>query len=257
MAGQKPPNPFPKFPKRRPPLPPAYRHLYAREYEVNREGKTLANRAAIWLETWMHRKIAERPDARKSSKVLELGAGTLNHLPFETFPLEYDIVEPQAFLYQRRPELKKVSRIFKGLDQVPAQSAYDRIFSIAVLEHVTDLPQLVATSARALKPGGRFQAGFPSEGGFLWGFAWRCTTGVSFRLRHHLDYSILMRHEHVNSAPEILEVVQFFFERVRISRFPLPFHHLSFYACLEAAEPRMDRVTRFLKDERARDRTAA
>jgi hypothetical protein len=50
-----------------------------------------------------------------------------------------------------------------------------------------------------------------------------------------------MRHEHVNSAAEILQLMGYFFARVEVSRFPTPWHHLSFYTVASASEPRLDR----------------
>ena len=50
-----------------------------------------------------------------------------------------------------------------------------------------------------------------------------------------------MRHEHLSRAPEIVALVRHFFADVTVRRFPTPFHHVSFYACLEARRPRRAR----------------
>ena len=44
-----------------------------------------------------------------------------------------------------------------------------------------------------------------------------------------------------NSAPEILAVLGYFFADVEVSRFPTPWHHLSFYTVAVASSPRLDR----------------
>ena len=129
---------------------------------------------------------------------------------------------------------------------MPEGSRYDRVISVAVLEHLEKLPEQVARCGLALAEGGVFQAGIPSEGGFLWGATWRLTTGISFRMRTGLPYRLLMRHEHINGAQEILRVVRHFFERVRVRRFPLPLHHLSLYAYIHAERPRRDVCEQFL-----------
>ena len=63
--------------------------------------------------------------------------------------------------------------------------------------------------------------------------AWRGVTGPAYRLRTGLDYGTLMRHEHVNTAPEILALVRHFFGDVSVSRFPAPMHRFSFYTYVE------------------------
>ena len=57
-------------------------------------------------------------------------------------------------------------------------------------------------AALRLEADGVFQAGIPSEGGFLWGIAWRLSTGISYYLRTGLGYGVVMRHEHIDSAFE-------------------------------------------------------
>src|SRR5213592_1551691 len=69
-----------KYPRQRPPLPAAYRRIYEQEYLLNRGGGTIANRLALRAESWMHRVIAE---GASPGTVLEIGGGTLNHLPYE------------------------------------------------------------------------------------------------------------------------------------------------------------------------------
>ncbi len=128
---------------------------------------------------------------------------------------------------------------YADIADVPRENRYDRIISIATLEHVLDLPRLVAQAAALLKPNGTFAAGIPSEGGFLWGLAWRSSVGLSFRLRTGLNYGDLMRHEHVNRAAEIEVIVKHFFEHVRVRRFPIPAQHLSLYTFLRCHSRRV------------------
>lgn len=218
------------YPRTRPFLGEAHRAVYDRELRFNRQGASPVNRAAMALEGWMHRVTAERATP---GAVLELGAGTLNHLPYES-AADYDAVEPNAALWSDSPYRGRVRKIYDSVAAIPADAAYDRVLSVAVLEHLDALPEIVARAALLLKPGGRFQAAIPSEGGFLWGAAWRLTTGVVYRLRTGLPYAPLMRYEHVNDASEILAVLRHFFARVTVRRFPLPFHHLSFYVYAEA-----------------------
>jgi hypothetical protein len=235
--------PFADYPRSRPPLTDAHAKVYAEQYRINRDGETLADGAAQKLEQWMHKRIA----AVSGGPVLELGAGTLNHLRFENGVEPYDVVEPFTALYEGRAECKKVRAFYDSVQDVPGEGRYRRIISVAVLEHLPDLPADVANSALLLDEAGVFQAGIPSEGGFLWWFGWRFSTGLAYYLRTGLDYGVVMRHEHLNKAGEILNVVKYFFDEVKIVRFPTPFHQLSFYAYLEARRPRRSRAREFLE----------
>ena len=234
-----------KYPKLRPELPPRHRAVYEREYALNRSGSGPLYAAVAALERWMHTNIARR---KPNGRVLELGAGGLNHLVFEKEVSEYDVCEPLADLLIAKPmpaEIRTVIKDYRGLLRL--QGGYSKILSIAVLEHLEHLPFVVAQSALLLAPGGVFQAGVPSEGGALWGLSWRLSTGLAYRLRTGLDYATLMRHEHVNTVNEIEGVVKCFFEDVQIRRFPFPAKHMSFYSYLEAGHPRHDECWDFVR----------
>lgn len=229
------------YPRARPPLTPAHEAIYAEQYRINRDGQTIATGAAQRLEQWMHRRVAGQ-----SGPVLEIGAGTLNHLSFEQDRPDYDVVEPFRELYEGRPETARVRDFFDQTADVPSGRRYSRIISVAVLEHLPDLPADVARSALLLSDGGKFQAGIPSEGGFMWWLGWRLTTGLAYRLRTGLDYGVWMRHEHLSTAPEIVAVIRQFFGKVRVRRFPTPFHQLSLYAYVEATEPKREAAQQYL-----------
>lgn len=226
------------YPRVRRKLSPAHAALYIQEYRINRgESDRILYRATRALEAWMHRRVA----SVSGSPTLELGAGTLNHLRHEPSAAEYDVVEPFEELYRDSPLLGSVRRIYANLSDVPADRHYQRILSVAVLEHLEDLPGIVARSALLLDRGGIFLAGIPAEGGFAWGLAWRLSTGLSYRLRTGLPYQPIMEHEHLSSANEIIAVLRYFFSRIRIRWFPLPSRQLALYAVIEAREPHLDR----------------
>ena len=240
-------NLFSEFPKKRAPLPPEYEAIYLQHYRNSREGNSQILGLAKWAESWMHRKVAEdvRKGARKST--LEIGAGTLNQLPYEPSSDPYDIVEPFRELYESSPHRRRIRNIFDDISRVPPETKYERVTSIAALEHVCDLPDLVARSALLLSDAGQFRAGIPSEGTILWRLGWATTTALDFRARHNLDYGVLMRYEHVNTAREIENVLRYFFSDVRHSVFGLSksLSFYQFYACsaarIERCRPYLDR----------------
>ena len=227
------------FPKDRTPLPPRFSEIYAQHYSENRAGKSTAASAAQKLEQWMHRQVAADVRDGQAKATLELGAGNLNQLPFEPDTAPYDIVEPFVELFEGSPRRARVRDIYADIADIPHDRRYARITSVAALEHICDLPVVLARSARLLEPQGSFRAAIPSEGGFLWKLGWSMTTGLEFRLRHGLDYGILMAHEHVNDARQIEALVSGLFEQVSVRSFGVG-RQLSLYRFIEASGPRLD-----------------
>ena len=226
------------YPRPRPPLPERQAAIYEREYKRNRQGKGLMSRLAQGAEGWMHARVAAGGIA---GPVLELGAGTLNHVPHESPFLKewgYDIVEPQRHLYEDSPHLGVVRDAYADIADVPADRRYARIISVALLEHVSDLPALLRSCEALLLPGGLMQHGIPSEGGLLWGLGWRMTTGLAYRLRTGCSYKTLMRHEHLSGSEEILAVARAVCSTpVSTTRFPNLGRHGSLYTYLQVEAP--------------------
>lgn len=237
-----------RYPKTRPALSPKHQAVYEQEYLLNRgnDGGFLYELIEK-LESWSHKKIAEQ---KGPSPILELGPGTLNQVPFESEGYDYDIVEPSDFFYRDSPHLPRLRNIYQAIEEVPADAEpYQRILSKGVLEHVGDLPDMIARCALLLADDGLFQNSIPAEGGFLWGSSWRLTTGLAYRLRTGLDYGTVMRHEHINSAQEMIALIRYFFEDVTLEYFPLPSIHLSFYIYVEAKKPKRSVAKAYLASQ--------
>jgi hypothetical protein len=234
-----------KFPKRRHPLPEAYQAIYVNHYKNNRQGATPASSLSKGMETWMHRKVAADTISRPEGyTTLEVGAGSLNHLQYEPRSGHYDIVEPFAELYENTPDRSRIREIYRDLSDV-SNRKFDRIIAIATFEHLCDLPSAIARCGLMLDPSGQIRAAIPSEGTLLWWLGWRLTTGVEFRLRNRLDYGVLMRHEHVNTAKEIVAILCIFFKSVRRSILGIS-PALSFYQFFECTHPDREKCSDYL-----------
>ena len=241
-------NLFGGFPKERVPLPPEYAAIYLKHYRNSREGNSQILSLAQRAERWMHKKVAQDVKQTLPKGTLEIGAGNLNQLPYEPGSAPYDIVEPFRELYEASPQLARVRHVYDDISQIPPETRYDRITSVAVLEHVCNLPELVARSARLLGRAGSFRAGIPSEGTVLWRLGWQLTTALDFRARHGLDYRVLMNYEHVNTAREIEEVLRYFFAKTQTRVFGLA-RSLSFYQFFACSEPRLDLCEGYLETQ--------
>lgn len=238
---------FEGYPKVRPELPPEYARIYTAHYKDNRGGATPATSISKRMESWLHKQVAADIRADHSPQAtLEIGAGTLNQLDYEPSVGPYDIVEPFKELYEGAPSIGRIRRIFDDIAAIPLVPQYDRITSIATFEHICNLPEVIARTGILLDPnGGRLRVSIPSEGTALWALGWKLTTGIEFRLKHGLDYSLLMRYEHVNTAREIESILRHFYDDVRVAVFGIA-RALSFYQFYECARPDPVKCLEFL-----------
>ena len=79
------------------------------------------------------------------------------------------------------------------------------------------------------------QIAIPCEGEFAFKLGWMLTTSLAFKLKYNLDYSKIMKYEHVNTIDEILILLNNYFKITKFKRSPfiLPIKNLSFYAYIE------------------------
>ena len=218
-----------RFPKKRTVLNDEYLKIYNEHYKSNRGGQGFANKIAQKMESWMHKKVSKKT----GQDILELGARNLNHVKYESSYRNYDIVEPFKELYKNNNELHKIRKEFNSIFDV--QSKYDKILSIATLEHLLNLPEEIIYCKNLLKKDGIFQIAVPCEGELAFKLGWLFTTAISFKLKYNLNYSKMIEYEHVNSLHEILIILQNNFKIINFSRSPfiLPIKNLSFYAYIE------------------------
>jgi hypothetical protein len=225
---------FKHFPKNRVSLTDDLAQIYLFHYKANRKGKTPASFLSGITESWLHNQVSKdiKTD-RKYKTTLEIGAGTLNHLKWEPGVGPYDIVEPLDDLYKDSDQLDKVRTIYSDIIDIPDCQTYDRIISIATFEHICNLPFVIAKAGLILNPEGQLRVGIPSEGTPLWKLCWKLSTGLEFRIKYNLDYSLLMKHEHVNTAKEIEVLLRYFFIDVSFKVFGLSrsFSIYQFFAC--------------------------
>jgi len=121
-----------------------------------------------------------------------------------------------------------------------------RIISIATFEHIIDLPKVVAKSCLLLESKGSLRTSIPNEGTFLWTLGWRMTTGLEFKLKYGLDYGNLMKHEHVNTAKEIEEVLNYFYAINKCKVFGLN-KRIGLYRFYDSKKPKIEKAINYLK----------
>jgi hypothetical protein len=237
-----------KFPKKRIELPEAFQKIYNQHYLCNRAGKYKTNSLSQKLESWMHKKTAEDvAGGNQKLSTLEIGAGTLNQLQYEPVQGAYDIVEPFKELLDGSPLLKNIRNVYNDINDVN-NIKYDRITSVATFEHIKDLPWVVSKAAMLLnEKNGHLRVAIPNEGTIMWKLG-TMVTGYEFKKKYGLDYQVLMQYEHVNTAREIEEVLNYFFESTKCSVFGIS-KGLAFYRFYDCSEPSVDRVNTYFTEK--------
>lgn len=225
------------FPKKRIPLDPELNPIYKEIYKNNRDGVGIGNKISQILESWQHKIVEKRANLLSSQISLEIGAGNFNHLKYLSNAENYEAVEPNSWFYKNKEFIKDII-IYKDLNDIPRNKSYQRIFSINVLEHIEDLPNMVLKSHQLLNKGGLFQAAIPCEGELSWYLGWRFGTGIPFYLKYKKDWGKMIKHEHINTLKEIKYIINYYFGNTKIIRSTLPFFlktkHSSFYAYIES-----------------------
>lgn len=148
---------FENFPKTRSVLPPEFQAIYADQYKENRDGGSKASGLAQKLESWMHKNVAADVASLPDKSTLEIGAGTLNQLQYEKHAKPYDIIEPFHSLFEGSPLFDRIRNVYDDISEIPADTKYDRITSIAAFEHICNLPEVIARSGLLLNDGGQLR----------------------------------------------------------------------------------------------------
>lgn len=237
---------FEIYPKKRPELPVEFKNLYSEIYKKNRDGDTTASSVSQKMEAWLHKKVAKDVINITNKSTLEIGAGTLNQLKYESTK-PYDIIEPFTELYKNSKFKSELRNIYSDINEIKDENIYDRIISIATFEHITNLPTVIARTCILLKKQGTLRVSIPNEGTFLWKLGWKLTTGLEFKLKHGLDYGILMKHEHVNTADEIEAVLKYFYSDIKCSYFGIN-KKIALYRYYECTNPKIEQAYAYLKN---------
>lgn len=171
--------------------------------------------------------IVEKPFGpnTKFSQVLEVGAGTLAHLPFVKHAFDRYIASDfdQAVIDAAKklplPENVELKRLDGG--KLPFEdNSFDRLIATHVLEHVPMPHEALEEWVRVLKPGGVLSLILPCDPGLLW------RIGRALGPRHSaeaagLPYDYYMAREHINSIFNLNQILKFHFPKRDVHWWPL------------------------------------
>jgi SAM-dependent methyltransferase len=148
---------------------------------------------------------------RSFLRTLEVGAGLGDQLKYERLTPEQlsnfvalELRENMAHVLQREwPGTRTVIADCQG--ELPFEDqSFERILAIHLLEHLPNLPAFLRNVRRLLAPGGFLQVVIPCEGGLGYSIGRAITSKRLFERRYRMDYSPIIKSEHVNTALEVL-----------------------------------------------------
>lgn len=158
------------------------------------------------------------------SQVLEVGAGTLAHLPFvrhrfdRYIASDFDEAVLEAASNRALPHGVELMKL-DGAALPFENDSFDRLIATHVLEHVPYPHKAVEEWVRVLKPGGVLSIILPCDPGW----AWRMGRMLGPRRQAQaagLPYDYYMAREHVNSIFNLRELLKFHFPRREVVWWP-------------------------------------
>jgi SAM-dependent methyltransferase len=215
-----------KWPKVLPPLSPQQKE--AREKFMLQWQQTLPSYGP--LEKFNQGWVTTLP-LKAGGKTLEIGAGIGAHLAYEDLSQqEYHCLEYREEWCGHLRKMMPPERVICGdiqRRQAWPDSFFDRIVAIHVLEHLLDLPSALAEIWRLLKDDGTFDVMLPTEGKLAYSLGRKASAERLFRRDFKMDYTPIIRHEHVSTLEEVLVELAKYFKAEKRRHFPFPWLPLS------------------------------
>ena len=200
--------------------------------------------AVGWAYRKTHRDLERGYADASGQSILEIGAGTGEHLEFcDSRFDQYVMVDLNA--EPADPPWKMDERVSWVQGDVCRPilrgEKFDRIVSMCVLHHVHDLPSLFRNVKEWLKPSGSFSFFLSSDPGLLNRLNRRAFITPRARRLGFPDYAVVNAREHRNHYWGIREEVHYAFRGFSISArfwpFGLPIASLSTYSIWRVALP--------------------
>lgn len=218
-----PKDPSPsKWPKQPPPLTPAQEQ--AREGFMALWHQQLPSKYGV-IERFNHGSVSKLP-VKPGSRTLEIGAGLGAHSKFEDLSRQdyYCLEYREEFCHSLREQFPADHVVCGSIEerQIWPDAFFDRLVVIHVLEHLRNLPLALAEMHRLLKPDGHLDVVMPCEGSLAYSLARKISAERLFRKNFHMDYTPIIRNEHVSTLSELMHEMQRWFDTVSREFFPLP-----------------------------------
>lgn len=164
------------------------------------------------------------------SRVLEIGAGTGEHLGFVNHAFDEYIMtdsDPATLEVARKKTASSIHRdklkfeLQDGTTLYYADASFDRLVAVHVLEHIYEPHLAIREWRRVLRQGGLLSVLIPTDPGV----AWRLGRHLGPRrnaLKRGIAYDYVMAREHVNSCNNLIALLRHYFPERREHWWPLP-----------------------------------
>jgi phosphatidylethanolamine/phosphatidyl-N-methylethanolamine N-methyltransferase len=162
-------------------------------------------------------------------RVLEVGAGTGEHLPFVQHGFdEYTLTDhdPKTLEVAKKKlaslSTRKVNfEVQAGSELTYPDDTFDRLVATHVLEHIYQPHLALKEWCRVLKQGGVLSILIPTDPGM----AWRLGRHLGPRkaaIKQGIAYDYVMAREHVNSCNNLIAILRHYFPQSKEAWWPFP-----------------------------------
>lgn len=168
-------------------------------------------------------------DKARFERVLEIGAGTGEHLPFVRHHFNHYVLtdlDPKTLEVAQR----KLHGIHDGKISYEVQTggglnypdnSFDRVIAVHVLEHIYQPHLVIKDLYRVLKNGGVLSILIPTDPGLAWRLGRRLGPRQN-ALAQGIAYDYVMAREHVNSCNNLIALLRHYFPMATESWWPFP-----------------------------------
>lgn len=203
-----------------------YRERFADVYD----GSNYASPLQSMVMRASHRLVEKQFDeTARFDRVLEIGAGTGEHLPFVRHQFEHYVLtdlDPKTLEVAK----KKLAGVREGKLSFEVQAgntldypdnAFDRVVAVHVLEHIYQPHLVIKELCRVLRRGGVLSILIPTDPGFAWRLGRRLGPRKN-ALAQGIAYDYVMAREHVNSCNNLVAILRHYFPKATESWWPCP-----------------------------------
>lgn len=203
-----------------------YRERFAQVYDESNYGSPLQS----YVMRASHKLVEKQFDDKAHfDRVLEIGAGTGEHLPFVRHRFSNYVLtdlDPETLAVAKKKlhglHQEKISfEVQTGGRLDYPDATFDRVVAVHVLEHIYQPHLVIKELYRVLKKGGVLSILIPTDPGLAWRLGRRLGPRKN-ALAQGIAYDYVMAREHVNSCNNLIAILRHYFPVAAESWWPLP-----------------------------------
>jgi phosphatidylethanolamine/phosphatidyl-N-methylethanolamine N-methyltransferase len=189
---------------------------------INVRGAGAASRAFQKL----HQRMEKPYNEDYFKEVLEIGAGTGEHLDFVQHKFDSYVLSDirECKLPVKYREDSRIKQVVANAESLPfADSTFDKINVTCLLHHVENPEKVIKEISRLLKAKGKAMIYLTCDPGLAVRFVRRITTHRIAKKNGFKGFSLLMAREHRNHVGSLLELIKYVFRQDKLEINYVPF----------------------------------